>query len=247
LEIRIPFLDSVRPAPETLAKLPACDKFGGFPQGLPAARWPACESCGEPMTFVAQIRHDEAYLDLGATGRTVMIFQCDKGTCESWLPLSGANHCLVIEGDDLGDEETMPPPDASDPYHEVWVLGWMASQEDISPEQLPAFFSYDDWLDLDEDVTANVAHLTKLGGAPSWIQKPETPGESWCFIGQIGFLYAFTSPPTAPKDWIELVDDSEGALFTHRAFGPNFGDNGMMYLFSRSEGAETKVAALWQC
>lgn len=199
------------------------------------------------MTFVVQIRHNGDYLDLGSPDRTLMIFQCDRGTCESWRPLGGANDCLLVDDSDLNDAETIPPKDVFDPSNEAWALAWVPAPEKISPEQLPAFFSEEEWLDLDDEITRNVVPLTKLGGAPSWIQKPEMPGGDWQFVGQISFLYGFVNPPTKSMDWIEQLDDHEEALFRSRGLGPNFGDCGMMYIFKIGTGPETTFAAGWQC
>jgi hypothetical protein len=42
------------------------ERFGGRPWGLPVTRWPFCASCKGGMSLIAQLRHAEDRLDLGA-------------------------------------------------------------------------------------------------------------------------------------------------------------------------------------
>ena len=59
------------------------EKFGGYPEGLPLDRWPACADCGEALSFLVQLDHHLPRLDLGGEGRRAYVFTCqwNPGDC----------------------------------------------------------------------------------------------------------------------------------------------------------------------
>lgn len=238
----VPFFRLKRPIEKGVGYPP--EKVGGYPFGLAGDRWPICPDCGEPMAFVCQYRHDETRLDLGAPELNLFVFNCDLGTCQSWLPESPAHACLLVPTSELRDELSAPPPGAREPYNEVWILGWVEIDEPGSEELAKAFLEISSHEKLPRDVRDGGYSSTKLGGFPTWIQMAETPGPEWAFVGQIGHYHHFFDPNMESAHWVTPMPDSSSV--THVGEGVMIGDLGIMYLFSR--GHERKeIAMLWQC
>lgn len=135
------------------------------------------------------------------------MFQCewDPGMCETWSPDSGANACIVVDGDH--GNVIQPPEAATRQYPYVAITGWTTSEDETDPHALAAMFDEKEWPAAARDIAASQIWSTRLGGVPAWVQYPEFPrGEGWTFIGQI--------------------DPDAGA---------NFGDGGMAYLFRQGD------------
>jgi hypothetical protein len=227
------------------------DKLGGLPWGLPASRWPACRTCGEPQTLLAQLRHAPPRLDLGKAGRSLLVFQCDHdpGGCQTWDWRSGANAVISLDAEDMTPGPTPPPTAATRVEIEVCATGWVRRAEGRD----------------------QATDRTKLGGHPFWIQQPEYSllTRGWAWVGQLDNCYHFAAPAPSPdrvgckvgrkrKDayvykkpkktrpnappWV-FVEDDGGWHCT----GPNFGDAGLGYLFLRARRGKVEGRFSWQC
>lgn len=178
-----------------------------------------------------------------------MIFQCnqDPGMCATWEAFSGANACLVVEPEDLGDAETSVPADQPLIENCALVTQWHARTDPVSEDLADQFFVDATYLRLDPSLRAQVTWSTRLGGVPSWIQSPdEGPGTEWRFVGQLDSTYSFLQPPDPNPSWVAPDPEAyEGR--THLAAGPNFGDGGLAYLFLREGEQRPDVAMFWQC
>lgn len=247
----------------------AGDKFGGLPTGITQATWPACGDCGQLMSFIGQLGHDETRLDLGATDRVLMLWQCehDPGMCETWSSESGANAAIVVSAEHSG---ALAPTSDVMIYPEAVVVGWLEEDDGVPADLRAAYFDETLHIALGDEWWGRGGFETRLGGVPAWIQSAdEAPGSPWQFIGQVadgqrldGALQPGAlpgagvqrraggeitlEPPagTAIEDveqWI-VVDESGTYLP-----GPNFGDGGMAYVFLDRLVDPPAVQMFWQC
>jgi hypothetical protein len=184
------------------------DKFGGLPWGLPADRWPMCRACGKPQSMICQLQHDAQRLDLGQRGRVLLVFQCnhDPGACETWAAASGANACLVLDASELGTGPSPLPTADTTVETEARVVGWTEGEDDANEPEM----------------------VTKLGGAPSWIQgDDEGPTEPWRWIAQLDSTHRFEDGSACDA--------------------ANYGDLGMAYLYVNTAGDKPAGIMFWQC
>lgn len=221
------------------------DKLGGLPWGLKPEQYPTCSHCGGSQSLLAQFVHHPERLDLGKSGRTLLIFQCnhDPGGCPTWEGGSGANACFVLDPDELLDGLTPMPADAPPLELEARILEWLAEDDGISPDEVPAFYADELLWDLPDATRDRVDAVTKLGSVPLWVQSPsEAPGEGWLFLGQLSDFYQFFQEPSA-QNGISIYPSSD-----HWACdGPNFGDAGMGYIFLRPQAEKPDGWFFWQC
>ena len=84
----------VQPVQELLGTV---DKFGGHPTGVRREHWPKCAQCGEPLTFVGQLRAGPAAHIPYPTEGLLQMFACSAraprgggGACDSSDPRRGA-------------------------------------------------------------------------------------------------------------------------------------------------------------
>jgi hypothetical protein len=215
------------------------DKFGGLPWGFPLDLWPVCEECEEPLTFLAQLRHQPGRIDLGGENRVLYLFQCegDDG-CSTWEVDGGTNAVLILEQDQLGSKLTESPDEETYILPELRVTEWTKQGDD---EQIE----------------------TKLGGTPDWIQGDASPAAPYHFVGQIdsylsctkhlpdqdriiqdvvvnGYHSISVSPEYGNPFWVSIDDD-------YRVDFANFGDMGVGYLFVNSDPLAPTGKFLWQC
>jgi hypothetical protein len=223
------------------------ERLGGVPWGLDAGRWPKCSECGKSQSLLAQLEHHQDRLDLGREGRVLFVFQCahDPGMCATWEAFSGANACFVVEPEQLEPTPTAVPADAPPADREVHIAGWIGRDDGVPPDRAGAFLAEQSFLELPEDVLANVTWSTRLGGVPRWMQSAdEAPRPDWRFIGQLDGIYSFLSPPKPCPSWVSADRENwEGR--THVARGPNFG-GGLAYLFLKDEGGRPEGCMFWQ-
>lgn len=181
------------------------DKFGGLPWGLPASRWPLCAECGNPQTHLATFTHSAGRLDLGAEGRTVLVFQCghspNETDCENYTAGSGANAVVFLDAHELGSGLTVPPAPGTPKQIEMRVTEWGEQHDLVTPEMEPSFLCGDSYWQDDEAteiVSASVADGAKLGSVPAWIQGGAGTDPAFRFVAQLGYAYHFSDPmPTA--------------------------------------------------
>jgi hypothetical protein len=243
------FVPDICPAAEAAPETAAQDKLGGIPFGLGQDMWPKCKDCGKSQSLLAQLTHDHGRLDLGRSGRVLFAFQCNHnpGMCATWDAQSGANACVIVAPEELGDRLTDLPDDRPTVENEVRVLAWIEKNDGLHPSLAPSFFSSKGLDSLSDDVRRRVSWGTRLGGVPSWIQSPdEGPGSDWQFAGQLDSTYNFLRPPKVRHAWIS-DDPNRWEGRTHVGEGPNFGDGGIAYLFLRQSGGKPRGCLFWQC
>ncbi len=225
------------------------EKLGGLPIGLPDSDWPVCKDCGRSQSLLAQFQHDGERLDLGRAGRILFVFQCnhDPGMCATWEAFSGANACLVIEPEMLSAVAPSYPADEPSVENCALVSGWLEREDGLTDDEADQFYSDAELLQLGEETIRKATMSTRLGGVPSWIQgADEAPKPDWRFLGQLDSTYSFLRPPTTAVPWIQPDPEAyEGR--THWAQGPNFGDGGIAYLFTRRDNGLPNVVMFWQC
>jgi hypothetical protein len=216
------------PAGRQITPRPA-DQVGGLPIGLALDTWPRCAGCGASMTFVARFGHDADRLDLGAAGRALTLWQCerDPGACETWSAGSGANAAFVA--DVITTDAAPPPPDRDTPVlPQLVVTGWTEDDDGVPDDAYPAYFDGGRLFALGQDWFERGGYDTHLGGVPGWIQDPdEGPGPPWRFIGQLAAAHI----PTGHDDPVP---------------GPTFGDGGIAYLFLDHTTDPPRAQMFWQ-
>jgi hypothetical protein len=173
-----------RPGPEVALRV------GGMPDLLPSD-WPECETCGQTMAFRFELLHRPDALDLSPHG-AVQIFQCEdrEFRCRPDLP-DGANDVLGVaraSGWPARAHGTLRPAGEDSAALSIDL-------ERASPEELRAY-----------ERAQDSAPKSKVGGAPIWLQGPQTP--SCC---------------GAPMEFIAQLDGD--------AWGLRFGDGGAGYVF----------------
>ena len=241
------------------------DKFGGVPWGFPRGRWPRCSRCREPMSFIAQLSHAAGRLDLGAPGRVLHLFRCDKlDPCPSYEGGAGANAGLVLEADELASGPTALPHPEMAVYPEARVIEWLVKEDGVPPERFDDFFSEERHPSPD-----GVPEDTKLGSVPLWFQSAEQgPPKPWRFVLQIDSEYRFEGPPPHPDDAgcvVQRQVDGEWVPRRPRKAKPGAPDgiygsedswscsNGLSggldtltYVFVRTDGARAEAWFFWQ-
>jgi hypothetical protein len=221
------------------------DKLGGLPWGLQPDQYPVCTHCGKSQSLLAQLVHHPERLDLGRSGRVLLVFQCnhDPGSCPTWEGGSGANACLVLDAEELANYLAPTPADSPPLELEARITAWTTQEDTISSDQQPAFLDASQFWDLPDTATDGVYFATKLGSVPAWLQGPgEAPGEDWVFVGQLSDSYQFLEQPTNPiKAFVYPSSDGWACE------GPNFGDGGIGYIFLRYGSEKPEGWFFWQC
>jgi len=221
------------------------DKIGGVPVGIDPALWPTCAECGATMSHLGQFVHHPDRLDLGAEGRVLTLWQCenDPGSCETYAVDSGANAAVVTDADGTADLPVLPPGPLPFIYPEVRVTRWTEGDDGVPPERVPDYFDDDVRLALDEAWFAPGGSETRFGGVPAWEQSAsEGPERPWTFVGQIAGRQPMRS---APPDvaWSHPLWVATGWHLK----GPNFGDDGIAYLFLDRSSDPPGACFIWQC
>jgi hypothetical protein len=167
--------------------------------------------------------------------------------CATWEATSGANSCLVVEPEELGQGETPLPGDNPQIENCVVINAWIEGDDGITPENAARYFTEADYLQLTDEMIRQATMSTRLGSVPTWIQSAdEAPRPDWDFLGQLDSTYSFYRPPASELSWISSDPECwEGR--THVAQGPNFGDGGIAYLFARRGEQLPQVILFWQC
>lgn len=224
------------------------EKFGGHPWGFDGP-WPICRDCGEPMSFLVQLRHHPTRLDLGKSERELFVFQCEQhgGLCETWSPNAGANACIVLDGTRLANAP-MRAPEGTPVLNEVFVQDWVVAEDGIAIADYARFFT-SGFYKLAEEVLSRPRWSTQLAGTPRWLQGVEPFVEDhpeWRFLGQLDNLHSFLHEPKCTPGWV-VRDEDNWEERTHYAPGPNFGDGGIAYIFIKDTAASPTVIVFWQC
>lgn len=243
------FLPALRVPNELPPQASPEDKLGGLPWGLSPDAWPICRDCGKSLSLLAQFVHDPGRLDLGRNGRILSVFQCnhDPGMCSTWEGGSGANACFVTEPEDLVSGLTPLPSDLPLLEREARIVEWFERDDGVTEAQAVRFFSWEEFSQLPESVSAKVTTSTRLGGVPSWIQSPdEAPKGGWLFAGQLDSTYSFLTAPATEVPGI-AVDPEHWEGRSHYCEGPNLGDGGIAYLFLRKTSGAPEGWFFWQC
>lgn len=230
------------------------DKLGGLPWGLRSDMWPVCTQCGGSQSLLAQFVHDPVRLDLGRPGRMLNVFQCnhDPGMCENWEGGAGGNACFVVEPEDLLRGLSEQPGDDPEIEFEATIAEWETQEDGISPEDAQLFFPAPDHNSNHNPTSRSITDFdpttsTRLGGVPFWMQSPrEAPQGGWTFVGQLDNTVSFRRAPTVDHPEVER-DRSRWEGRTHTARGPNFGDNGVGYIFLKHGGPLPQGWFFWQC
>lgn len=183
------------------------DKFGGYPWGLPQEKWPICESCENPITFFAQFQHHPNRLNLGKENRILFIFSCQNPECETWDIDYGTNAVVILDEQELTHGLTKPPeipqPQQFDPFFELLpearVLEWKVNEELLPDDERWKCFDKEEWSKHGWDLLDQIANVTKLGGAPSWLEGPESPGFPYQFAGQFEGYLTLRGPINHPN------------------------------------------------
>ncbi len=149
------------------------DVWGGVPQGVPQADWPACAECKAPMIHVATFHAHPERLPL-TKHAALMAFVCGDAMCEFWDPDLGANKVLLRTARDLAKPTLKAPPQGAE----------KAKQRALA---------YEEVFEVDQELEPNAESpqtCDKVGGYPAWLQGNEVPGCKKCkapmrFVAQL--------------------------------------------------------------
>ena len=178
-------------------------------------------------------------------GCVLLVFQCNHnpGECPTWEGGSGANACFVLNTDELLDNSTPMPADSPPIEHEARITDWLAHDDEISSNEVSAFYDDEQLYNLPDETRDLVFTGTKLGSVPEWVQSAsEAPGEGWIFIGQLSNSYEFLEEPSA-ESGIYIYSSSD----YWACDGFNFGDAGIGYIFLRYQSEKPDGWFFWQC
>lgn len=245
------FVPDIRPAVELPPQETFVEKFGGLPWGIPQSKWPKCAGCGKSQSLVAQFEHSDQRLNLGKPGRILSIFHCAHipGYCSTWDGKSGANACFVTEPEENTQTSTSLPEDLPPVENEAHVIGWIERDDGIPESDTALFFEEKTFFELPDEVMDRLSSISRLGGVPHWFQGPSdgSPVEDgWRFVGQIDSSLSFFTSPKTPLSWIS-PDSEKWEGRTHFAQGPNFGEDGLGYVFLKMTNGTPSGWFFWQC
>jgi hypothetical protein len=233
------FLPIVAVAADLESRFAPLERLGGQPWGLTGVMWPQCSHHQKPQSLLAQLAHHPERLDLGGEGRMLFVFQCnhEPGLCASWRAGSGCNARFVLLPSELSGTPYDVPPDAPAPHDRAVVItGWEEHDDDIPSKLAPKFLKSAAFYALPEPLLSKITDGTRLGGAPFWIQSPdEALKHAFRFVGQLGSSYRFLKPPNSPSP------------DNYKRWGPNFGGDGIGYIFLREGPERPQGVFFWQC
>jgi hypothetical protein len=161
------------------APLPILDRVSGLPLGLPAELWPACNSCGTPLTFIGQFACDPARIEGPSRNAVLYAFLCANpktlSDCHRSQLAPGQQEIgRVVMAEPRELSFTEPPSGLPAALRLGLVARGWTDGEDKSERESPP----EDWDYLDEDAKAAVRrrnfldHATCIGGYPVWLQEP---------------------------------------------------------------------------
>jgi len=173
-----------------LGKPSDLDRIGGSPSWLGADQWPACGDCGQEMVFLAQLRAGPGTGIPLRVGRRIYLFECVE---HCW---GNAERAVVVQPN--SDPASGHEPDADVVKLRALALTFTRSTEPRRPsewwipnesERIAAALLY---FPFGRDVklgpttwpprSGRVAHDTKLGGHPQWIQREDDGGAPGCGV-----------------------------------------------------------------
>lgn len=199
-------------------------KFGGLPWGLPLERWCYCQTCGKPMSLLAQLRHDPPALYLGNPDQVLHLFQCQE--CFGYEPQKG-NDAILVPFQELGKGLTEPQPPLELLAGELWIDGWEEKDDYLDPALAKKIFDQDKWMELPEATLQSMfeAHWrTKMGGLPYWTGNgpQHRPRRGYEFLCQLDTLIEFPGKPPKPDKIGGMVVVTEpGGKQEYRQPNPN--------------------------
>jgi hypothetical protein len=209
------------------------EKVGGLPWGLSPQQYPLCSDCGRSQTLIIQLVHHPERLDLGKSGRTLLVFQCTHGiagNCQTWKGGHGANACIILEPEDLLCQLTPLPADNPELGIEAQIIDWVADDDGIPPKNVTPNGQV--WgLPEDEGMTdeayfelcSRAYSGTKTGGAACWIQDQcEAPSPGWKFVAQLDEVFTLEQKPFA-TDPVTL--DLMQRNHIHKTIRSQYGDD----------------------
>ncbi len=165
-------------------------KIGGLPYWPVSEAWPLCSGCGDPLSFIAQLRSDDAFKISPTFPRFLCFFYCFR--CAPWWDVANEGFLLrwmSIRTDvELLPAKATPLPAPNSPPPVALTTTQCSDYPDL--HFLMSERNY-------EAASAQIAlahqpnlSTSKLGGYPTWIQKPDIPLCRSCsapmrFLGQL--------------------------------------------------------------
>lgn len=221
------------------------DKFGGLPWGLKVEQVPMCSHCGNHQTLIAQLLHHPIRLDLGASGRALFVFQCERG-CPSWGGGSGANACFVVDPHELSDSAIPLLDDMMPANPEIRIVDWFECEDAVKPEQVSDFYNDQKYADLPNELLESMPNMTRLGGVPIWCQSADEAPKGWQFVAQFEESHSVFEIP--PEQRWETHIWEPGTWYERRWLvgNHNFG-TGSAYVFLRHQSGKPEGWFFWQC
>jgi len=201
-------------------------KFGGLPY-LQDQSWPVCKACKKPLSFVMQLRTDDAKGFLKGFPKMFSLFYCFS--CRPWWDVDGKGFLARISAID-GNAKMLPAKNVPlEIYNEVKPI---AIKLTIS-EDYPTLQDVSYWDQYDLNVKEMLSQRypnhgqSKLSGYASWVTKPDIPkcrhcGAKMNFLGQItsgefhgvewpdmGKMLIFSCEKSCREDAISIVIQGE--------------------------------------
>lgn len=215
-------------------------KVGGNPVLYEPIEWPTCRKCGRQMHFLAQLRLDTP-MALLAWPAMAYLFTCPDQygkepirDCRPWEPGGGANAIIIQQASDH------PRCEPGKPAYPERLLAFRTASEVLPDDpddpliDLPAIFP-----------NAMPMRCTKIGGAPTWLQRRQPPACPCCGRDTVFFAQLAASLDAYRPSIPELWPDAD-CILPHKEDLP-FGDGGMAYVFvCASNCGPNGAALLWQ-
>jgi len=228
-------------------------RMGGQPCGL--SKWPLCPTCSVPMNFVLQFFRDEfPQMYFPANRDIFLLFRCPDGHCRTAYDDNNYDRTTVwiyAEQEATKSQIIRPPAPAGDKYWEKQISEYFFQPVEKTDHPSFADACYEWWgeqfLVFAERWSGSPVYdrfferLTnqcgsKIGGFPSWCQRPDFPececGRKKTFFFQVASFY-----PEAHVRGKRLSEMEEISI----------GDAGNIYFFRCEACGAESIETRWDC
>lgn len=201
-------------------------KFGDLPY-LVSKEWPVCLGCKKPLSFVFQLRTDDAKGFLSGFPKMLSMFYCFS--CNPWWDVDSKGFLISMSPID-GNADFLPAKKIPlEVFKEVRPVA-INMEKTIDYPSLQDDEHFKDYnLNIQEMLNSRFPNITdsKLSGYTSWLTKPDKPKCRYCnsemdFLAQIssgefhgvqwpdkGRLFIFACQKQCKTDAFSIVIQSE--------------------------------------
>ncbi len=179
----------IEPDPESNSEQRLISKLGGLPYWPASHPWPCCTGCGEPLTFIFQVRTDDVMRVQFGPPRMICFFYCYN--CHPWWDVEGKGFLLTYlpfnANEKLLAAKHSPLDTGAVPVQQA--LKFIEESDYPISQELESFPEDENQRELFRQSFPNRTE-SKIGGFPSWLQKADIPRcpkshQPMEFIGQL--------------------------------------------------------------